>query len=318
MKNIVRSVIMVVLLCLGANSYAQDYAKVDAVVKNYPPAFSDTHKLAAQISKDFYRQDEKARALYTWLGTNVRYDTSPAAAGRKPSKFSYTTQAERRTKIAAIENDMADKTLSSKKGVCNGYAMLFKVVSSHMGMESEVVYGTAKAIPADIGKLPAGINRAWNAVKVNGYWKLLDVTWGAGGMGDKGTAKFDDNYFFTDPGVFFLNHFPDDKRWLLTGKSESEFAALPLYYSLGYEMVSPLHGIIKTGTSRPISFRVRGIKKTDEVMYQYTSGAFSNKVLPKISSGVGEFNLVLDNNAKGIFTIFINRKQVAAYKLTSS
>ncbi|MGQ3089036.1 MAG: hypothetical protein ACT6RA_17960, partial [Flavobacterium sp.] len=121
--------------------------------------------------------------------------------------------------------------------------------------------------------------------------------------------------FFTTPQQFFLNHFPDDKKWLLTGKSESEFAALPLHYDLDYEIISPSAGIIKSTGSKLVQFKIRGLKAGDDVLYQYTSGAFSRKVTPKITNGVGEFTIVLDKSAAGTLTIFANRKSVAAYKI---
>jgi hypothetical protein len=319
MKTISLKLTTLLLLLLSFGfANAQEYEKVDAIAKTYSKSYNDIDKLAAQIKNDFKREDERARALFTWIALNIRYDNSPAAMGRKPLRYSYRTEAERRAKIAAIENDLAQKTLATKKGVCHGYAMLYTIVARKMGMESEVVHGSAKALPSDIGKMPGNSNHAWNAIKVNGQWKLVDVTWGAGGISaGAGTFafRFDDKYFFTNPNVFFLNHFPDDKQWLLTGKNESEFAALPLYYDLGYEMLSPGNGVIKKPTAGTIPFRIKGIKPSDEVVYQFTSGAFSSRVTPKIANGIGEFNVPLDKSAKGTLTIFVNRESVAAYKI---
>lgn len=296
-----------------AYANAQDYAKVDAKVKSYPKTFATTDRLASQIAADFTRQDERARAAYTWIAMNISYDRSPNAPGRKPIHFSAKNEGERKKKLAAIENDLASKTLLSRKGVCHGYSMLYKVVAEKLGLQSEVVYGTAKSVPSDIGKAPAKGNHAWNVVQANGQWKLVDVTWGSGGI--SGDLGYDDNYFFTTPQQFFLNHFPDDKKWLLTGKSESDFAALPLHYSLDYEVISPTVGIIKSTGSKLIQFKIRGLKAGDDVLYQYTSGAFSHKVTPNIAGGVGEFTIVLDKSATGTLTIFANRKSVAAYKI---
>ena len=310
--------LFILLLLAGPAVSAQDYAKVDSKVKTYPSVFTSTGQLAQQIVKDFSHPDERARALFTWMAHNIKYDTSPTAAGKRDTYISYKTEAERRAKIAAVENELANRTLRFRKGVCNGYAMLYHKVAEKMGLESEVVHGTAKILPSDIGKVPGKINHAWNAVKINGQWKLLDVTWGAGGIAaDKILNRFDDAYFFTHPDVFLLNPFPDNKNWLLTVKSESDFAALPLYYTLNYELMSPLQGTIATGTSKRTIFRIKGVKSTDEVMYQYTSGAFANKVLPVVKNGVGEFGLVLGANAKGTLTIFVNKQPVAAYKLVN-
>lgn len=56
--------------------------------------------------------------------------------------------------------------LIDKKAVCGGYAKTFKVLADKAGLES--VYITGKT---------NGESHAWNKVKVNGVWKLIDVTW---------------------------------------------------------------------------------------------------------------------------------------------
>ena len=310
------SVIVTGLMALC--SYGQDFAKVDNIVKSYPTTYNSMDRLASRINSDFSRDDEKARAIFTWIARNIRYDNSPEALGAKPIKYSYSTESERLAKVAEIENDLASRTLRSKKAVCHGYAMLYKIVAAKTGLESTVIYGTAKIRPQDIGKSPDAGNHAWNAVKLNGQLKLLDVTWGAGGMTGGSSAfniSFDDKYFLTSPEVFFLNHYPTDKKWLLTDKSPSDFAALPLYYDLGYELVSPDFGMIKTNGSGLVPFRIKGIKPTDEVADQFTSGRFSKKVTPVIKNGIAEFGVLFDATARGTLTIFVNKTSIAAYNV---
>lgn len=296
---------------------AQDYDKVDVTVKNYPASFTDADKLAARVKADFTREDEKARAIFTWIALNIKYDTSPGAKGRKPIRYSYSTEAEKKAKIAKIEQDLAGTTLKLKKGVCHGYAMLYNVVAKKAGLESEVVYGNAKSVPADIGKAPSASNHAWNAVKINGQWKLLDVTWGSGGMSGNNNfgLAFDDKYFFTKPEAFFLNHFPTDKKWLLTNKSATEYAALPLYYILDYEFITPNTGMVNTSAGLPV--KIKGLKPTDEVVYQFTSATHSKKATVKFVNGIAEFKVLTEPSAKGNLTIFINKKAVAAYKIAN-
>lgn len=303
---------------LALCSYGQDFAKVDKTVKSYPTTYNSVDRLASRINSDFTREDEKARAIFTWIALNIRYDNSTEALGAKPIKYSYSSESERLAKIAQIENDLASRTLRLKKAVCHGYSMLYKILAEKTGLESEVIYGTAKIRPSDIGKQPVKGNHAWNAVKINGDWKLLDVTWGAGGLvGNNKSFNFiyDDKYFATHPDVFFLNHYPDDKKWLLTNRAAQEFAALPLYYDLGYQLLSPDFGVVKAKGSGMVPFRIKGIKPTDEVAYQFTAGAFSNKVTPKFNDGVAEFGVLVGSATQGTLTIFVNKVSVAAYKL---
>lgn len=57
-------------------------------------------------------------------------------------------------------------------------------------------------------------DHAWNAVKFDGNYYLVDATWGSGSSKDgKYEKKLDNFYFFTDPDIFIESHFPKDKKW---------------------------------------------------------------------------------------------------------
>ena len=56
------------------SSFAQKYNAVDKVVLKYPKSFSSTEKLAERIEKDFTSDYDKARAIYSWIAFNVKYD----------------------------------------------------------------------------------------------------------------------------------------------------------------------------------------------------------------------------------------------------
>lgn len=302
-------------------AYAQDFAKVDAAVKAYKAA--DIDKLAAQINKDFSRDDEKARAIFTWLATNIKYDLAALnGPQRGPIGYSYRTEEERQAIRNKIKMDMATKTFKSKKAVCEGYATLFVVLADKTGLQAEMIAGTAKSHPDHIGKLPVNSDHAWNAVKIGNEWKLVDATWGAGtvtGQKPQFNFRFNDGYFFTEPDAFFLNHFPEDQKWLLTKKSKEQFADLPLYYGNyldgGYEFVSPAAGTFKNAKAGVVPFKVKNLKPTDEVAYAFSSTNTYTPVKPLQNGEVSEFEITLDNKARGYLTIYINERSVASYKI---
>lgn len=54
--------------------------------------------------------------------------------------------------------------------VCNGYAQAFTAMAEAAGLEAVMVTGSDSA--GDTGG-----NHAWNKVRIDGRWLLVDVTW---------------------------------------------------------------------------------------------------------------------------------------------
>lgn len=323
MRNITYKFIVTFLCFTGfsVTAFAQDFAKVDAKIKAYPNSFVSLDKLAEKVNTDFTRDDEKARAIFTWIAHNIKYDLKAYGVNEHPVAYSYKTQAEKEARRKKFREELALKTLKSKKGVCQGYATLYAEVAQKAGLKSEIITGSSKSHPAHIGKQPGDSDHAWNAVKIDGTWKLVDATWGAGtatGNPLKFVFKFNDKYFFGDPNLFFLNHFPDDKKWLLTDKSENEFANLPLYYGnyhIGeYDFLSPSAGMLSV-KSKQIPFRIKNLKPTDTIAYAFSRNNLVKEVKPEINDGVAEFSIPLDATSVGVLTVYINQKSVASYRI---
>ena len=321
MKYTLKTLYIALLFLSFGFMHAQDYTKADNTVKAYPK-FTDLDKLAAQLNKDFKDDNLKARALFTWIATNVKYDLAAYGVNERPVAFSYSTEAEKIAKQKQFKDALALKTLKSKKGVCEGYSTLYAVLADKVGLEAVIVTGSSKSHPSHIGKAPGASDHAWNAVKINGEWKLLDTTWGAGvvtGAKPAFVFKFNDGYFFAEPEVFFLNHFPDDKQWLLTKKSGEEFTNLPLYYGNyltgGYEFASPKTGIFTDKKYNVIPFKINNLKATDVVHYAFSKDRKIIPVTPQVNGGTAEFDVPLDAASNGTLTVYINQKSVAAYRI---
>ena len=100
--------------------------------------------------------------------------------------------------------------LYNRKAVCGGYAALFKELTSRMGLDCLVVNGKPDPKRSD-PSVADWTEHAWNAVRIEDKWYLLDTTWGAGGSYLKGpwVKSFNERYFLTDPEV--LGHTPSYK-----------------------------------------------------------------------------------------------------------
>lgn len=327
MKNLIRNLqktVLIAFLFLTANSFAQDYSQVDLLVSNYPKSFSKAEDLAEKINKDFTKEDEKARAIFYWIATNIKYDvkTFYAQKNNRPVAFTFRNQEEKEAKQRQFKLDFALNALKSKKAVCQGYTALFDHLAALTGLESVTVTGTAKTNSSQIGKLPGASDHAWNAVKINGHWKLVEPTW-ASGVVDPAkkifTPKFNDGYFFTPPEIFVYTHFPDNKKWLLGEFTEQEFASYPLYFGEyirdDYTILAPKTGIFTGKKYNTIVFKIKNLNPEDQVTYAFSR--FKKVELPevKVNGEITEFQVFLPNNSNGYLTIYINNKGIAAYKI---
>lgn len=143
----------------------------------------------------------KARAFFTWIAHNIRYDVD-----------------EYKNPSPNADNQEAEVVIKTKKGVCQGYSNLFAELCNMSALECVLISGH---IRQDGRYRPYG--HAWNAVKIAGRWRLVDATWGAGVLDEKEKyqALFDDSYFLSEPERFIEEHYPFDPLWQLLPKPVS-------------------------------------------------------------------------------------------------
>lgn len=190
------------LLFWASNTRAQsEYAAADAAARGIAKVqFQTPADLAKAVCKDLPTDKEKARALFTWLSLNLHYDLSMVGKDGPEAR----TQADYEAKrvVAAFRR---------RKGVCMDFALLYREMAQAAGLECAYITGHSKG-----SVLGGWATHAWNAVKIDGQWQLLDATWGSGHVEeDKFYRNFQPGYFFTTPRLFILDHFPDDSKWQL-------------------------------------------------------------------------------------------------------
>ena len=173
------------------------YALIDAKMTKIPISSTTTTKgIADYIATHFKTDDEKLRASFFWVASNIRYDV----ANMENIEFSDTSEQK------------INKTLTTRKGVCIHYAELFTAIVSQLGFESEIIEGYTK----QFGKV-ATLSHAWCAVKSEGKWWLFDPTWGSGAI-NNGVfiKKLNTFYFKTPPKAMLETHIPFDYLWQLS------------------------------------------------------------------------------------------------------
>ncbi len=305
--------------------FSQQYAVIDDLIKTYPNLFSTPEKLAEKINTDFRTEEEKSRAIFTWIASHIKYDLNLLNSIKNNSTvaFSYTSEEEKIIKQQKFHYDLAAKTLKTKKGVCENYAALFQTLCDLTSVKCITIAGTSKTHSSHIGLLPKASDHLWNAVKIGSSWRLIDVTWASGSVNNetgKFVQEFNDAYFFTTPEVFFLNHFPDDKRLSMLPKTEEDFAKLPLYYpgylKSNYEIVAPEDGIISISKSNAVSFKIIDLPEKSKVSYAFSSENIGRQVELRRLDNLTEFEIFLNRKSYGYLTIYVNTKSIVTYKIT--
>jgi len=293
---------------------------IDKKVSSYGPNYSNSTVLAEQILKDFTEKKDRIRALYTWLCLNIRYDMASLKNGQTEIGFSYTSKADFNRKMKAINSSIVNKTLKTKKAVCEGYAQTFKQVSERLGIQCKIIGGYSKGDVSDINNIAEQENHAWNAVKIDNKWYLVDTTWGAGyDNGNRWIAEFDDFYFFTDPKEFSLTHYPSEKEWLLTENSltKRQFYSKPIYkksfFTNNLKLISPKSGVIRASANNDITFLIKKLPKNIALYYAFKGDKYSTKIETDCNIRQCNFIIPYTKNRDSELYIFANHKPILEF-----
>lgn len=125
----------------------------------------------------------------------------------------------------------AEAVFARRKGVCEGYARLMVALGKAAGVEIAYVTGwirdSRRRLALDSTGQPnlEGVSHAWNAVKIDDHWHLIDATWDDPTNGTPGTT-----YLFTPPRLMTYDHLPETSAWQLRAEPMSlgDFVRQPL------------------------------------------------------------------------------------------
>lgn len=188
-----RIIYLVLLLMLWTCSLCgQDYEKVDRYALKAPKKISkNLYDLTAYLAKDCSSDLEKVRSFYTWIIHSIDYDRS--------------AYKDNRRRINRTNADVLDR----KQAVCFGYTTLFKAMCEQVNIPCEIISGYVKNQQTGVANLSRA-DHAWNAVKIDSTWYLLDLTWGSAHR-----QKRKEAYFLVEGETLIFSHLPADPMWQL-------------------------------------------------------------------------------------------------------
>ncbi|MDR1118893.1 MAG: hypothetical protein LBL01_06315 [Bifidobacteriaceae bacterium] len=136
----------------------------------------------AESVTDGMSDRDKAWELDKWLASQAAYDYD-ALPAVKGLGFSSTVDQRKEVFAEFPYNQTAYGVMVYGKGVCASYAQAYKALLDAAGVEAVVVVGETLEVPGA---------HAWNKVKMDGNWLMVDPTW-SDGPGDSGLDT--DKYF---------------------------------------------------------------------------------------------------------------------------
>ena len=248
---------------LAAQQPAGRFAATDSLADAAPPTVeASVPALAAYLVRAGPDEITKARALYRWVTGHIDYDVRGFRTGRY--------------------GDLSPEgVLRRRSTVCEGYARLAQALGTAMGLEVQVVSGWSKGYGYVSGQRFDGpTNHAWNAVRIDGQWRLMDATWGAGYL-DEHTQfvhRFQEHYFLTAPDEFIFDHLPQDPRWQLLAQpiSAAEYENLvylrPMFFVAGFRIGNHPRARIAAadrvsvtlGVTRPVQVTARVVEAASD------------------------------------------------------
>lgn len=155
---------------LGVTSYKYDYATLtlfvkycyskDEIVRRQAEIKAAADKIIGEIITDNMSDEEKCNTIYDYFNDNTYYDNDAVSAAEE-------TNYKKTEDWKDTEDSFnAYGILVNHKGVCQSYALSYKLLCTLSGVECKVITGYLD------GNLP----HAWNAVKFDNEWYQTDCT----------------------------------------------------------------------------------------------------------------------------------------------
>ena len=263
MKTFLFLLLFVTGLTVAQGEEQKDFSEVDNAGRSIKYK-DDLKLLVSDLTKGYTSEPNKARAIFVWIADNIEYDVKMFNSGKRNA---FKCKGDNcKSEYIKWEDELVGRTLRKGKGVCEGYARLFKRMCDYAGIRCDVVAGYIKDNPSEIGKMGT-LDHAWNGIILNGEYYYLDVTWGAGGCSrdEKGKLEkfhkhFDNYYWLTPVDKLFRDHFPaDEKLPHIMADSRQKFKDtpfIPQFYQKNVTVKLPNTGVLEVHAGDTIHFEI--------------------------------------------------------------
>lgn len=182
------------------------------------PELASIDEAGKYLASRFSDKKQLVKAIHDYVVLRMSYDYDALALILK-GDYANTPSQE------------AEAVFARKTAVCEGYARLMVALGKAANVEIAYVTGwirdSRRRLSVDETGQPDldGVSHAWNAVKLDDGWYLIDATWDDPTGGDPTTT-----YLFTPPHLMTYDHLPEESAWQLRADpiTLGEFVRQPL------------------------------------------------------------------------------------------
>ena len=196
-----------------------------------PETEKSIKSVADYIAKNESDPYLRIKAIHDYVTNRVEYDLDVLTTGYRPKQDAQTV-------------------FKTHQAVCEGYAKLFQALAKAMGEEVIYVRGRVREEFAPVDLIPFHLRvgtskhdwtlHAWNAVKIDGSWQLVDTTWD-----DNKQNKYSADYLMLPPQAMIVSHFPHLSAWQLLAQPrnrknfENSPILKPQFFAQGLTLIAP-------------------------------------------------------------------------------
>eukprot|EP00761_Pharyngomonas_kirbyi_P007141 gb/GECH01007150.1/.p1 GENE.gb/GECH01007150.1/~~gb/GECH01007150.1/.p1 ORF type:complete len:366 (+),score=57.76 gb/GECH01007150.1/:1-1098(+) len=181
--------------------------RIEVVVKSTPlSAFQSVRLLSNYLSREYEDyNDLKVMVFLRWMTEHLKHDK------------------KNRKRFESPEEILAYRKISKR-----GFAIFFKNLCDFASVNCEIIEGYVKDCYF-IAEKYQNFYQLWNAVEVQGSFKLVDPMWATGSFpirevkGKRSVnypPHFNEYWVFTRPEQFIHTHFPFNTKWQLFPKEK--------------------------------------------------------------------------------------------------
>lgn len=289
-----------------------DYQTIDRIARNINYTGSSVTELAKILSQYANTEAEKARIIYVWITHNITYDV-----------------------VSFLNKNYPDPSptivLKNRLAVCSGYANLYQTLAERMGLHSAIITGYAKGLGHLVGD-SSNANHAWNGVKINNSWYLIDATWGAGTINNNQFQRqFNPHYFATPPKQLIYSHFPEEYSWQLlpTIYTRQQFDSWPIvtpqFFRDNIKLVNQTSYDIPSSGTTEVILQIPSNTQISAQLQQHNSPINSHNPLIQSANGQAIIKVSLPQAGTYDLMIFSKKKSennnfthALSYRITSN